>query len=119
MHAIGGTCVIACVPVAPLHFVKRADGEWRRIFEKDLTEEQLVLPHLDTLYISAKFYAYSEADFEKVTRLLSKLDRAWTPHQIWQRAAVWYIPNTGRTYFERALESYKEFIARERAARQG
>ena len=33
MHAIGAVCVLAAIPVAPLYFIKRADGEWRGVFE--------------------------------------------------------------------------------------
>jgi hypothetical protein len=119
MHVIGGACVFACVPIAPLHFVKRADAAHRPIFERDLTEEQLILPHYRTLYIASKFGTYCEEDFTKIGSLLRKrLPQEWTPHVIWAHAAVDYVPKQGMTYFERALVSYTSLIDKLREERE-
>src|SRR6266581_811840 len=60
MHAIGGMCAFAAIPVAPLHFVQRADGEWRGIFESDASERTEVLPHYDLLQLAARIHTYNE-----------------------------------------------------------
>ena len=68
MHAIGGMCAFAAIPVAPLHFVQRADGEWRGIFESDSSERTHVLPHYDVLYSAARIHTYTEDDFRKLEK---------------------------------------------------
>src|SRR3989442_1056141 len=66
MHAIGGMCAFAAIPVAPLHFVQRADEGWRGIFESDSSERIHVLPHYDLLYLAARVHTYTEDDFRKL-----------------------------------------------------
>ena len=73
MHAIGGTCAFIGIPVAPLYYVKRADGEWRGIFQSDSIERTHVLPHYDLLTVSARIYDYTEDDFRKIEKALREL----------------------------------------------
>jgi alkylated DNA nucleotide flippase Atl1 len=87
MHLIGAICVVQQLPVAPLHFVERADGQAREIFATDPYESIDVLPHFDTLYVVAREYGYSAAEFEKVGRALQKvmIEKAppdWTPQPL-------------------------------------
>ena len=43
MHAIGALCVVRQLPVAPLYWVQRADGEHRGVFEQDAIERQYIV----------------------------------------------------------------------------
>lgn len=110
MHAIGAVCVLAMVPVAPLYFVRRADGEWPGIFESDYAESTYVLPHYDLLYVTAREFHYSENDFARVEKglreVLPKLSDDFSPHDVW-RWAIYTKLNNGTTPLERALEKYQ------------
>src|SRR5205823_5201263 len=68
MHVIGAACVMARVPAAPIHYVERADGEWRGIFESAASESIHVLPAWDTLAVSAGIHKYSEKDFATIAK---------------------------------------------------
>jgi hypothetical protein len=92
MHAIGGVCVLVGIPVAPLHFVERADGEWRGVFESAFAERTHVLPHYDLLCVTARIHKYTEKDFERVERALRETLPKYlrpdqlSPHDIWHLA---------------------------------
>jgi hypothetical protein len=110
-HAIGAACVVNQVPVAPLYFVEREDGEERNIFESDGMECLNVLPHYDLLYVSAREYIYQPVEFERITSWLSRPSVSkLTPHDIWHRAIKWKPNNSEKTYFESALDKYRSFI---------
>lgn len=113
MHAIGAVCVLAKVPVAPLHFIKRADGQWQGVFESDYAESTYVLPHYELLYVTAREFKYSENDFARVEKglreVLPKLSDAFSPHDVW-RWAIYTKLKDGSTPLERALESYREVL---------
>jgi len=64
MHLIGAICVFRRIPIAPLYYVTRADGEPRNIFAADPLESRYVLPHFDTLYIAAREYKYGSVEFQ-------------------------------------------------------
>src|SRR5437016_5593051 len=70
MHAIGGVCALCAIPIAPLHFVQRSDGEWRGVFESDAAESINVLPHYDLLYVTAREYKYTPEDFARLEHIL-------------------------------------------------
>ncbi|MBV8634141.1 MAG: hypothetical protein JO002_06600, partial [Burkholderiaceae bacterium] len=91
MHIIGAACTICQIPIAPLYYVKRADGEWRGVFESDVIEHAKVLPHYDLLYVTAREYEYSATDFKALEAKMRKViprvfgadgDDA-SPHKIW------------------------------------
>lgn len=115
MHLIGALCVFRQVPIAPLYYVKRGDGETRQIFASDITESLHVLPHFDTLYIAAREYKYSEADLDGVSKglnkvLLKKAPPDWSPHHLWH-LAIWKCPKGSQeTYFQRALKKYEGIL---------
>lgn len=119
MHAIGGVCVFAGVPVAPLYFVERADLGWRAVFESDIIESKYVLPHYDNLYVSAREHNYTRDEFERVERGLRKIvPRDWSPHRIWYSAIFRKLEGSEQTYFERALARYDTIIEKAREARR-
>ena len=113
MHAIGAVCLMTSIPVAPLHFVKRFDGEWRGIFESDPSERLSVLPHYSTLYVAAREHRYIPAEFEMIEeKLRSVIPPAWTPHALWHFAI--YIKTKAlphQTALERAMKVYKAELA--------
>lgn len=116
MHAIGVACVFARVPVAPLVYVERADRGWRGIFESDVLERKLVLPHYELLFIVARKYDYTERDFERVDYVLREIIPTvfpagmLSPHQMWHVALD--STGTGDTFFGLAIESYKNLLAK-------
>jgi hypothetical protein len=122
MHTIGAACVFAAVPVAPLHFVKRSDGEWRGVFQSDVVEAQHVLPHYDLLYVTARAYKYSDDDFSRIDNALRKVLPKYlppeyiSPHHLWH-AAVYSKLNDGTTFFGRALAKYRELFESLKSAR--
>ena len=112
MHAIGAACVLAGVPVAPLYFVKRADGGWRGVFEADVFERIHVLPHYELLYVTAREYKYTASDFGKVERVLQEVlprhlrPDQLSPHDIW--GIVIHNKNKDSiTLLEKAIAKYK------------
>ncbi len=118
-HAIGAACVFFGVPVAPLFFVERADGEARTIFESDPLEARDVLPHYDILYVAAREHSYKVEEFEKVERLLRKnAPMDWSPHFLWHVTIVNKPKGQEKTYFELALEHYKSIIDEKRKHKQ-
>ncbi len=116
MHAIGAACILCRVPLAPLHFVERADGNWRGVFESNPTESIHVLPHYDVLYVAAREYGYSETDFQKVEKALREVipkhfpSDFSSPHDLWL-FSIHKKLNDGSTFFERALQHYKSIIS--------
>lgn len=125
MHVIGAACVFRCVPIAPLHYVKGADGEWRKVFKSDPLEARDVLPHYDALLTSARAYEYNEQDFQNISESIDAMvntgsikDYDLSPHHLWHWAIVNKPEGYKETYFERALSRYKIFIESERRKRQ-
>jgi len=122
MHAIGGMCAFTGIPVAPLHFVRRADGEWRGIFEADVEEKIHVWPHYDLLCLAAKCYAYTEDDFRKIDKGLREVlprhlrPDQLSPHDIWHLAIHSRLKDS--TPFQRSLERYRQIVETFRAARR-
>ena len=122
MHAIGAACVFTLVPVAPLYYVERADGEWRGVFQEDAQKRNLVLPHYDLLSVTAREYRYSEGDFDKIARALREVPPKYlkpmqlSPHHMWHVALQNKIKDGG-TFFERALAEYRRIFNEEKARR--
>ena len=123
MHVVGAACIIARVPVAPIHYVKRADGEWRGIFERAVGESIHVLPAWDTLAISARLYKYTEADFKSIAKLLHEgipqcFPPSWqSPSQIW-KYLIYTVAEGNATWLRRALVKYEAIIDAERHRRR-
>lgn len=119
MHAIGAACVFVCVPVAPLYYVKRADGFWRGVFEEDPLESRDVLPHYDLLYVTAREYRYSAEEFGRIRKALAEVvPNDWSPHIMWHVAISTKPKGFEMTYFERALRRYQELFDAMRAERR-
>lgn len=124
MHAIGGACVICGIPVAPLHYVQRSDGEWSSIFESNPSERTHVLPHFNTLLVTAREHRYSAQNFQRIHNALHKVlpehlraDQL-SPHDIWN-LAIYLKLKDGSTIFGRALAKYQhEFEELRKAWRQ-
>jgi len=115
MHAIGGMCAFAAIPVAPLYFVQRADKEWRGIFESDPSERTHVLPHYDLLCVAARIHVYSPDDFRRIDKGLRDVlpkylkPNQLSPHDIWH-VAIYNKLKDGSTPFERSLERYRQIV---------
>ncbi len=113
MHAIGAACVFTFVPVAPLFYVERADGEWRGVFEEDDLERERVLPHYDVMLVTAREHVYTEKDFSRVERALRQVLPKYlkptqlSPHDLWHVALLNKFKD-GDTFFERALGTYQQ-----------
>jgi|GEM_PF-3612433 len=124
MHAIGAVCVLTKVPVAPLFFIKRADGEWAGVFESDVHEKIYVRPHYDLLYVTARDFKYSEGDFARIEKGLKEVLPKYlrpdqlSPHDIWHWAIYTKLKDLS-TPFQRALEKYQELFDTAKAARNG
>lgn len=119
-HAIGAACVYLQVPVAPLYYVRRDDNKRQDIFESDPLEARDVLPHLNLLYVAAREYVYSQADFDRLQEALSeKLPRAWSPHRLWHVSLVRCPKNAKETYFALALERYRDIVRTARPSAAG
>jgi hypothetical protein len=116
MHIIGATCVLARIPIAPLHYVSRADHEWRGIFESDSIEQRYVLPHYDLLLVTARVYRYTEEDFRRIEKGLREVIPRYiprhlsSPHQVWHIVALNKLDD-GRSILDVALEAYREILA--------
>jgi len=107
-HAIGGVCVLAGIPVAPLYYVKREDGAWRGVFQSDPLEALRVLPYYKILFVAAREGRYEEEGFQRVFKGLTEiLPQSWSPHFIWHYAIVNSFDESGQTYFERSLDRYR------------
>jgi hypothetical protein len=113
MHAIGGVCAIAGIPIAPLHYIRRADGKWRGVFESDVSESTHVLPHYDFLCLVARIHKYTEKDFSRVDHGLREVLPKYlnpdqlSPHDIWH-VAIYTKLEDFPTIFERSLSLYRE-----------
>ncbi len=119
MHAIGGICAIAGIPIAPLFFVKRQDGAWRKIFEEDPLESRDVLPHYKILYVTARDHPYSEKEFERIAKGLNEVvPKDWGPHLIWHVAVATKPKNSEETYWERSLRKYQQLYEDSKAKKQ-
>ena len=117
MHAIGALCVVRQLPVAPLFWVQRADGEHRGIFESDPLERRIIIQSkdIDTMYVVAREYQYSIKEFEGLESALKKsLDSGrishWSPHEIWRLTFTSKPNGQERTYYERAMARYREIF---------
>ncbi|HSV50735.1 MAG TPA: hypothetical protein VLJ57_01360 [Burkholderiaceae bacterium] len=125
MHIIGAACIMAAVPVAPIHFVDRADGEWRGIFERSALERTYLLPHWDVLVVSSRAHKYTSDEFRTMAILLN--DRVptvfpedmQTPDKIWQILIPMrdHRANGERTLLQTALIRYEQIIAEAKARR--
>lgn len=122
MHAIGAVCVLAGIPVAPLFFIKRADGEWRGVFESNVDERTYVLPHYDLLYVTAREFEYSTNDFARIEKGLKEVLPKYlrpdqlSPHDIWHWAIYTKLKDS-TTPLQRALAKYQELFERAKAER--
>lgn len=111
MHLIGALCVIRQVPVAPLFYLKRGDGEARDVFASDSIEAKYVLPHREMLTVLSREYIYTAPDFDGVSKALQKIiSDKWppyySPHHMWHQLALKRPKDSKQTYFERALDKY-------------
>jgi len=124
MHAMGAACVLTQIPVAPLHFAKRADDGWRGVFEADSAERLHVLPHYDLLYVTAREFAYSHQDFRRVARVLREVFPKYlkpdqlSPHDLWHVVIYWKL-REGGTIFTKALDKCREIYANAKSLCQG
>lgn len=115
MHAIGGVCALCAIPIAPLFFIERADGEWRGVFESDPAERLNVLPHYDLLYVTAREYKYSGRDFQRIQKGLVEVlpkylgPNQLSPHDIWN-VAIRSKLKDGTTPFDRAILKYQALL---------
>jgi hypothetical protein len=116
MHLIGSLCIISQVPVAPLYWVKRSDGEEQQIFASDPVEAEHVLPHRNMMYVVSREYSYSQSEFDAISRRLQKIVMEryplnWTPHFIWRELVAKRPRGSEVTYFERARLGYEARFA--------
>jgi hypothetical protein len=124
MHAIGGVCVLVGIPVAPLHFVERADGEWRGVFESEFAERTHVLPHYDLLCVTARIHRYTEKDFERVEHALRETLPKYlrpdqlSPHDIWH-LAIYSKRKDSTTPWQRAIAIYQAIFDAAQSERTG
>lgn len=128
MHAIGALCVIRQVPVAPLFWVRRADGEHRGIFESDALERKYIVESkdVDTMYVVSREYHYTNEDFFGIETALRKSLASgnvakWSPHDIWRITFLKRPKDSSLTYYERAMNRYRELfdhIKKQKAARR-
>src|SRR5690606_9950747 len=118
MHAIGALCVVKQIPVAPLYWVQRADGEDRGIFESNALERQHIIESkdIDTMYVAAREYKYNISDIDYLEASLRKsIDEKkithWSPHEIWQLTFNLKPSGDNRTYYARAMDRYRSILA--------
>ena len=117
MHAIGAVCVFQQLPVAPLYWVVRGEGEARQVFASDVLESHHILDRgrFDTMYVVAREYRYSMAEFEQLQqateKLIAKAPPDWTPHFLWHLAIVKKPKDEDQTYLERAMSGYETLLA--------
>lgn len=115
MHALGAACVLAGVPIAPLYYVERADGEWKGVFESDSSERTHVLPHYDLLYVTAREHSFTTDDFQRIDKALRvafpkhlKPDQL-SPHDLWH-VLIYAKLKDGHSILEKALANYREML---------
>jgi len=117
MHLIGAVCVLTRLPVAPLHFVERADGEWRGVFHSDSSERTHVLPHYDLLLVTARIHRYVGKDFRQIDRVLREVlpkhltAEQSSPHHAWHVMIYNKLPDSETTLWEHALAYYRELFS--------
>ena len=114
MHAIGAVCVIQQLPVAPLYWVTRNEGDPKQIFASDVLESHHVLDlgRFDTMFVVAREYQYSMAEFERLQKAMEKVLTGkappdWTPHFLWHMAIVKKPKGENQTFLERAMSRYE------------
>ena len=122
MHLIGAFCVFRQIPVAPLYYVTRDDGEEQDVFRNDSLEARHVLPHKNMMYVVAREYIYAKDELVTLAERLEKLmidhaPKEWTPHVMWHLAVTNRPKNSQQTYWERALSRYTDQFAELRAGR--
>ena len=124
MHAIGAVCVIQQLPVAPLCWVTREQGEPRQVFASDALESHhiLNLGRFDTMFVVAREYKYTMAEFEKLQKAMEKVLTGkappdWTPHVLWRMAIVKKPKGEDQTFLERAMSRYEKLFAEFKAER--
>lgn len=118
MHAIGAVCVIQQLPVAPLYWVTREQGEPRQVFASDALESHhiLTLGRFETMFVVAREYKYTTAEFERLRKAMEKVfignaQPNWTPHFLWRMAIVEKPIGEDRTFLERAMSRYEKLRA--------
>jgi hypothetical protein len=114
MHAIGALCVVRQIPVAPLYWVRRANGEDRGIFESDPLERHHIVESgdINTMYVVAREYQYSASEFEGLEAVLKKFlasgnGTKWSPHEIWHLTFNAKPKESNVTYYEQAMSRYR------------
>lgn len=119
MHAIGAVCVIQQLPVAPLYWVTREEGEPRQVFASDTLESHHILDlgRFDTMFVVAREYRYSMAEFERLQKAMEKVltgkaPASWTPHFLWHMAIVKKPKGESHTFLERAMSRYEMLFAK-------
>lgn len=123
MHAIGAACILTLVPVAPIHYVARADQGWRGIFESAYAEKTKVLPAWNVLAVSARVHSYNEAEFDQVELAIREVIPEFFPKQFQSPRELWrviaYSKIEGeKTFLDRALAAYTLRIEDARAKRR-
>ena len=120
MHCIGALCIICQIPVAPLYYVYGADKEARQVFSSDALEATVVLPHFETLFVTAREYNYSQSEFDVVAKALAKVvaKHDWGPHFMWHAVVANRPKGLDQTYFERALQKYEVMLKEMKANRK-
>lgn len=125
MHAIGALCVIRQVPVAPLYWVQRADGEHRGIFERDPLERQHIIESrdIDVMYVVSREYSYTDEEFAGIESALRKSLASgrvanWSPHEIWHLTFHKCPKESSITYYQRAMDRYRELFRQIKAKKE-
>jgi hypothetical protein len=115
MHALGAACVLAGVPVAPLHYVERGDSGWTGIFESDPLECLHILPHYDLLYVTAREHSYTTEDFQRIDKALRVVfpkhlkPSQLSPHDLWH-VLIYAKLKDGTTILELSLSKYRDML---------
>lgn len=114
MHAIGAICVIRQLPVAPLFWVQRANGEPSGVFENDSLERHNIVnsKDIDIMYVVAREYKYSQEEFTGLEAALRKSLASgnvskWSPHEIWHLTFRKKPKDCTLTYYQRAMAKYR------------
>lgn len=111
MHLIGAACIFGSIPVAPLYFIKNSCGKRENVFTNSIIEKEYVYEHKTTLYVVARDNRYIENDFERIDRGLKQImPEQWSPHDCWGVAITRKPKGSNKTYFELALEKYKQIF---------
>jgi hypothetical protein len=123
MHAIGAVCVIRQLPVAPLHYAKRMDGEARQVFASNKLEADYVLRHVGKMRIVAREYHFTAEEFEGLAGVMRKVltgkaPASWTPHVLWEMVIKERPKNSDQTYLQRALSHYDKLWAEMKDSRK-